>query len=180
MTTQVPSGSAGSGPASGSDDVARTGSVTLISVRIRVGSGLMAASDDPFFLRLTGSCGRDFRLLQSSGKSLRRGREDTFVLGPPASKETSVSHPQLNDPTSPQLYLDGIERVALVKGQAPLPNVRGVGEMDDRLLIDEAEVRVHGEDGPIARFHRLGPHWLGLVCGLMLDLPRATLETPER
>ena len=34
-----------------------------IVVRIRVGSDLMAASDDPLFLRLGGPAGREFRLL---------------------------------------------------------------------------------------------------------------------
>jgi len=146
--------------------------VEQISVRIRVGTGLMAATDDPIFLRLSGPCGREFRLLQESGKSLRRGREDTFVLGPPSAKETSVSHPSLNDPTSPQLHLEGIHRVELVKRADPVPNVRGLGEMDDRLLIDEAEVLIHCSGLPATRFHRTGPHWLGLVCGLTLELAR--------
>jgi hypothetical protein len=132
----------------------------------------MAATDDPIFLQLSGACGREFRLLHATRKSLRRGSEDTFVLGPPDAKETSVSHPELNDPTHPPLYVGGIEGVAIVKATDPLPNVRGVGEMDDRLLIDEAEVVIHSDDGQTVRFYRQGPHWLGLICGRRLDLPR--------
>jgi len=146
--------------------------VGQISVRIRVGTSLMAASDDPIFLRLTGTCGREFRLLKESGKSLRRGSEDTFVLGPPDAKETSVSHAELNDPTHPPIHLEGIDRVEIVKRTDPLPNVRGLGEMDDRLLIDEVEVVIRCEGVPDTRFHRAGPHWLGLVCGLTLELAR--------
>jgi hypothetical protein len=151
--------------------------IERITVRIRVGTGLMAATDDPIFLRLTGASGREFRLLQARHKSLRRGSEDVFVLGSPDSKETSVAHPELNDPTRPPLSLEGIERVTLVKGTDPLPNVRGVGEMDDRVLIEEAEVVIQCDGQPRARFHRHGPHWLGLICGLSLELPR--VESPE-
>jgi hypothetical protein len=152
------------------------GAIDQIVVRIRVGTGLMAASDDPFFLRLTGPCGREFRLAEDRRKTFRRGSEDTFVLGPPDSRETSVSHPELNDPTNPALHLDGVERVTLVKGTEPIPNVRGVGEMDDRLLVEEAEVVIHSGGTAAARFHREGPFWLGLVCGLTLELPRVELD----
>lgn len=163
MATQVPADSA-------TEHTLVRHPVDRISVRIRVGTGLLAATDDPMFLRLIGPCGREFRLLQESGKSLRRGREDTFVLGPPGSPETSVSHPELNDPTNPPLYREEIDRVVLIKRTDPVPNVRGIGEMDDRVLIEEAEVLIHSEGIPAARFRREGPHWLGLVCGLTLEL----------
>lgn len=146
--------------------------VESISVRILVGTNRMAATDDPLFLHLTGRCGREFRLVQQSGKSLRRGHEDTFILGPPDAPETSVSHPDLNDPTTPPIFLEGIDRVELIKRMEPLPNVRGLGEMDDRLLIEEVEVLVECAGIPPTRFYRAGPHWLGLVCGLILELPR--------
>jgi hypothetical protein len=147
--------------------------VEKIVVRVRVGSDLMAASDDPLFLRLGGPSGREFRLRLAKGKSLRRGQEDRFVLGAPDDPETNVDQPQLNDPGSPPLDLLGIDHAWLVKGMEPLPNVRGFGEMDDRLLLEEVEVQVHAKGGPPARFRREGPHWLGLVCGLSLELARA-------
>ncbi len=146
--------------------------VEKIVVRVRVGSNLMAASDDPLFLRLGGPAGREFRLLLGKGRSLRRGQEDCFVLGAPDDPETNVDQPQLNDPSSPALDLAGIERVSLVKGLEPLPNVRGVGEMDDRLLLEEVEVSIHVKGASPVRFRREGPHWLGLVCGLILELAR--------
>ena len=132
----------------------------------------MAASDDPLFLRLLGPAGRELRLQLAKGKSLRRGRQDLYVLGSPDDPKTNVAHPGLNDPSAPALDLEGINGVQLVKGLEPIPNVRGVGEMDDRLLIDEAEVIVHAAGGARACFRRRGPFWLGLVCGLCLDLAR--------
>ena len=146
--------------------------VEKIVVRVRVGSDLMAASDDPLFLRLSGPSGREFRLLRRRGKSLRRGKEDCFVLGPPDDPDTNVDQPQLNDPSSPALDLAGIDRVSLVKGLEPLPNVRGIGEMDDRLLLEQVEVSIQAKGVAPVRFQREGPHWLGLVCGLSLELAR--------
>jgi hypothetical protein len=171
LATQAPTKTAPNVSRRGDSALAET-PISGISVRIRVGTGLMAASDDPIFLRLSGDCGRDFRLLQHGRKSFRRGGEDVFVLGPPDANETTVAYPELNDPTSPPLSLAGIERVTLVKGTDPLPNVRGVGEMDDRLLIEEAEAVIECAGRAPVRFYRKGPHWLGLVCGLSLELPR--------
>jgi hypothetical protein len=132
----------------------------------------MAASDDPLFLELCGPAGRSFRLAPAKGRSLRRGSEDVLVLGAPDASETNVARPDLNDPASPALALAGIHGVRLVKGFDPLPNVRGVGEMDDRLLIEEAEVCIFGSGGSRLRFRRTGPFWLGLVSGLALELGR--------
>ena len=139
-------------------------------MRIRVGDDRMAGSDDPLFLRLHGPCGRDFRLSPARGRALRRASEDVFVLG---SGDANVAHPELNDPSHPALALEQIEGAALWKGNEPLPNVRGIGEMDDRLLVAEACVEVHasGRAAPV-RFTRQGPVWLGLVCGLQIELAR--------
>jgi len=148
--------------------------ITKIVVRLTVGEHRMSATDDPVFLSLQGPCGRDFRLAQAHGRFLRRGHQDVFVLGPPGGAEVSVAHPELNDPTQPPLWLEGVERIVLWKGMEPLPNVRGVGEMDDRLLVEDVEVELHGEgrETPV-RFQRKGPVWLGLLCGLRFEIPRA-------
>jgi hypothetical protein len=147
--------------------------VTQISVRVRVGSNLLAASDDPLFLGVRGPYGREFRLALARGPYLRRGQEDTFVLGAADDPDTNVASPDLNDPTSPALDARGIEGVYLRKGLDPIPNVRALGEMDDRLEVVEVGVEIHarGEPKPL-RFERHGPLWLGLVCGLQLEIPR--------
>ena len=148
-----------------------TFAIRKIVVRIEVGSNRMSASDDPLFLHLEGACGREFRLSLGDHESLRKGAADDFVLAPSDSGEANVENPELNDPTTPPLYLEGIERVALRKGLDPIPNVRGVGELDDRLEITHARVEFHvdEQEKPI-RYERTGPFWLGLACGLSLDL----------
>jgi len=150
--------------------------IERIEVRVQTGSALMAASDDPLFLRLLGPLGREFRLLLARGKSLRRASSDVFVLGPPGDAGTNVAQPELNDPTRPPIELAGIDGVQLVKGLDPLPNVRGIGELDDRLLLESAAVVLYGADGQTARYRREGPIWLGLVCGLTVGLARVDGE----
>lgn len=148
--------------------------VERITVRIQVGDGLLAASDDPLFLGLAGREGREFRLLLARGKSLRRGAEDLYVLASPDDGEPNVVHPDLNDPTAPALDAAAVTGVYLRKGLDPVPNVRAVGEMDDRLEVSESDVTLHCADGhPPVRFTRTGPLWLGLVSGLRLDLAPA-------
>lgn len=145
--------------------------IVRIEVRLKVGASLMAASDDPLYLGLRGTCGREFRLSRARGRSLRRGAEDLFVLGAPADPATNVATPELNDPTSPPLALEEIEGLYLRKGFDPIPNARGLGEMDDRLEIGEVEVELHAQGRPKPlRYSRLGPLWLGLVSGLSFEL----------
>jgi hypothetical protein len=146
--------------------------IEKIVVRIQVGKDRMAGSDDPLFLGLRGAEGREFRLELAKGRALRRGAEDVFVLGVPGAPETNVAHAELNDPTSPPIALERIEGVFLRKGLEPIPNVRGLGEMDDRLQVDAVEVELHGRghSAPV-RFRRPGTFWLGLVSGLRFDLP---------
>jgi hypothetical protein len=147
--------------------------VKRISVRLRVGEHMLAASDDPVFLSLRGPSGREFRLAFQHGKALRRGAEDRFVLGAPDDPETNVAHADLNDPTSPPLDAAQVTSVFVRKGFEPIPNVRAVAEMDDRLELVEAEVEIHVEGRPKPlRHHRRGPVWLGLICGLRLEIPR--------
>ena len=146
-------------------------SLTRIVVRIRVGSDRMAATDDPLFLGLAGPQGREFRLAAAHGKSFRKGQEDVFVLGDPADADTNVEFPELNDPTAAGIDLAGVTGVYLRKGLEPIPNVRGFGEMDDRLQIEAADVELHATGSPKPRrFARSGPFWLGLVCGLQASL----------
>lgn len=147
--------------------------IVRIEVRLKIGGSRMAASDDPVFLGLRGPAGREFRLALARGHAFRRGQADLFVLAAPDAPETNVAHPRLNDPTSPPLDVAGVESLYLRKGFDPIPNVRGVGEMDDRLEIEEAEVELHSEGlAKPARFARQGPIWLGLVAGLRFELPR--------
>jgi hypothetical protein len=123
------------------------------------------------FLGLRGPSGREFRLTHAKGKSWRRGAKETYILAAPSDPDANVAHPELNDPATPPLDLDSISGVYLRKGLEPIPNVRGHGEMDDRLGLDRAEVELHGPDGRTRRFERRGELWMGLVCGLFLDLP---------
>jgi len=145
-----------------------------IEVEVRVGEDRMAATDDPIFLGLRGPEGREFRLAPSRGKPWRRGGEDRLVLAGPEDAETNVERPELNDPQAPSIDLGAVTGVYLRKGQEPIPNVRGLGEMDDRLQVASAEVVLHAGDGaPPRRFARREAFWLGLVCGLVVDLPPA-------
>lgn len=154
-----------------SDSRAIRSPVRQIEVRVQVGEHLLAASDDPLFLGLRGPPGREFRLLLAHGKSLRRKAQDRYLLGPPGSSDNNVEHPDLNDPTTPSLDADAITGVYLRKGLDPIPNVRAVGELDDRLELADVEVTIHAEGAPL-RFQRTGPLWLGLVTGMQIDLAR--------
>jgi hypothetical protein len=147
--------------------------VAQIAVRLRVGANRLSASDDPLFLVLTGPLGREFRLALARGTFLRRGQEDHFCFGSRDDPAVNVAHPELNDPTEPAIDAGAITGIYVRKGLDPIPNVRALGELDDRLEIAEIEVeiQVRGEPQPL-RFARGGPCWLGLVCGLQLGIPR--------
>jgi hypothetical protein len=148
--------------------------VVRIEVRVHVGKELMAATDDPVFLGLEGPDGREFRLAPAKGHVLRRGTESHFVLGSPDDAATNVTHPELNDPTRPAIDAEAIARVYLRKGVEPIPNVRGLGEMDDRLEVERVEVVVVAAgNAPALRFARSGPLWLGLLCGAQIEIPRS-------
>ena len=148
-----------------------TGTLQKIVVRLDVVDDRTAASDDPLFLGLRGPAGREFRLAFRRGRSLRRGAADRFVIGGPNDAETNIDRPELNDPTAPPIDLSGITSVFLRKGLEPIPNVRGHGEMDDRLGVAAIAVELHaaGRQHPL-RYARKGPLWLGLVCGLTVEL----------
>lgn len=148
--------------------------IRRIVVAIQVGRDLLAATDDPLFLELNGPGGREFRLQAAQGRALRRGSQDRFVLGAKSDPETNVASPELNDPTAPALDADAVVGIALRKGLDPIPNVRGHGELDDRLQVLGVEVEVHvdGEAEP-RRWSRSGDFWLGLVSGLRLHLSPA-------
>ena len=147
--------------------------IRRMTLRIQIGASLMAGSDDPLFLGIHGAEGREFRIRFARGPCLRRGAEEHYGLGPPDDADTNVANPAFNDPTSPPIDAARIQSVYLRKGFEPVPNVRGVGEMDDRLEVIEVELSVHaaGRAKPL-RYLRRGPHWLGLVSGLRLDLPQ--------
>lgn len=155
-------------------DAAPRAPIRRIVVRVLVGEDRMAASDDPLFLELLGPGGREFRLDLARGTPLRRGAEDEFVLAGSSDPETNVAHPELNDPAVPPLDASLIVGVCLRKGMEPIPNVRGFGEMDDRLQIRSASVDLYvdGEETP-RRFERSGPVWMGLLCGQRLPLAPA-------
>jgi len=145
--------------------------VSRIDVHVQVGDSLLAASDDPLFLGLRGAAGREFRLLLARGKSLRRKSHDHYVLVPTPHADSNVKFPELNDPTAPPLDADSITGVYLRKGLDPIPNVRAVGELDDRLEVVQVSVEIHTESSS-RRYHRAGPLWLGLNAGLVIDLAR--------
>ena len=145
--------------------------VRRITVEVQVGSDKMAATDDPMFLGLRGPWGREFRLHPAHGKPWRKGSATTWVLGGRDDPETNVAMPELNDPATPPIPADGVHSAYLRKGLDPIPNVRGRGEMDDRIQIDRIQVTLHTDDGGARAFGRLEPFWLGLVCGLSMDLP---------
>lgn len=146
--------------------------IRRIVVHLQVGSDRMAGTDDPVFLGLRGPDGREFRLALGRGKAFRRKGEERYVIGAPGDGETNVASPELNDPTSPPLDVERITGVYLHKRQEPIPNVRGFGEMDDRLQLDAIDVELVGEISA-RRFHRKGPLWLGLACGLSCELAPA-------
>jgi hypothetical protein len=148
--------------------------VTRVVVRLNIGLDRMAASDDPLFLGLRGPGGREFRLASTHGRPLRRGSEDVFVLAAPDDPDTNVASPALNDPAASPIELAAVRAVYLRKGLDPIPNVRGHGEMDDRVQLVSAEVELHGPGAPKPRrFVGRGPIWLGLVCGMVWDLEPA-------
>lgn len=146
--------------------------ITRIVVDLQIGSDRMAATDDPVFLGLRGPEGREFRIALARGKSLRRKGEERYVFGPPGDGETNVADAALNDPTNPELDVGQIEGVYLIKRLDAFPNVRGMGELDDRLQLETSVVRLDCADGTVRRFARGGPIWLGLACGLSFELPR--------
>jgi hypothetical protein len=96
------------------------------------------------------------------------------VLAAPGAADVNVARPELNDPSVPELDAGRIRGVYLRKGQDPIPNVRGHGEMDDRLEIAAVTVEIHadGLEAP-RRFRREGPIWLGLVCGTVVEIAGA-------
>lgn len=150
--------------------------IVRIVLRLQMGNDRMAATDDPVFLGLRGPAGREFRVAPAHGKSLRRGGDERFVFGAPGDAETNVAEPALNDPTTPALDAAKIEGIYLMKRQDAFPNVRGMGELDDRLQLESVEATLECADGSKRRFARSGPIWLGLTSGLTLDLAAAGNE----
>ncbi len=145
-----------------------------IVVRVKTGSDRMAATDDPVFLGIRGASGREYRLALRRGRGLRRGGEDEFVLAGPDDPATNVAHPELNDPKLPTVHMGDVVGVYFRKATDPIPNVRGIAELDDRLQIDELEIALHpAGSGPPLRFVRKEAFWLGLSCGMIVDVPPA-------
>jgi hypothetical protein len=146
--------------------------VSRIVVNVEIGGDRLAASDDPVFVGLRGHSGREFRLAPKSGRAWRRGASETYVLAPASGSENTVLHPELNDPTAPPIDANQVVGVYLRKGLEPIPNVRGHGEMDDRLEVERIEVEIHSEGlAEPLRFARTDTFWLGLVCGLVMEIP---------
>jgi hypothetical protein len=145
-----------------------------IVITVQVGHDRLAGTDDPIFVGLRGPQGREFRLEPARGKGWRRGSEERFVLAGADDPETNVARPELNDPASPAIDAAGVTGVYLRKGLEPIPNVRGLGEMDDRIQLESVSVELHaGGRNAALRFVRSEPVWLGLVCGMQVDIPPA-------
>lgn len=147
--------------------------IVRIEVRLKVGQHLMSGTDDPVFLGIRGPGGREFRLRYAHGHDFQRGREDHFVFAGARDPATNVDHPEFNDPTEPALDAAAVTACYLRKGSEPLPNVRGFGEMDDRLEVEwvEVDLSIDAPPGTI-RFERRGPLWLGLISGGHIEIPR--------
>ena len=150
--------------------------VVRIEVKLQIGEHLMAASDDPIFLGLRGTHGREFRLRLKTGKMLRKGKQDHYILGSPDDDQTNLAQAELNDPTVPAIDVETITSAYIRKGFEPIPNVRAIGEMDDRLLIEVAEVDVIAE-GQTVCFARSGPIWIGLASGLLFEIPKIRTDS---
>jgi hypothetical protein len=145
-----------------------------IVITVQVGHDRLAGTDDPIFLGLRGPHGREFRLEPARGKGWRRGAEERFVLAGESDPETNVARPELNDPATPAIDAAAVAGVYLRKGLEPIPNVRGLGEMDDRIQLESVSVELHADGRPAPlRFARREPVWLGLVCGMKVDIPPA-------
>jgi hypothetical protein len=160
------------------ETVAEKSAIQRIMVRVHVGEHMLSATDDPVFLGLRGPAGREFRLDFPKGKSMRKGSNDSYIFGSPNDPQTNVAHPELNDPSEPALHSEDISSIFLRKGFDPIPNVRAMGEMDDRLEVHEIAVEFQFSDGdePVC-FFRSGPLWLGLVCGLRMEIPRTDSDS---
>ena len=149
------------------------GQIERITVQVHVGHHRMAGTDDPLFLRLHGPGGREFRLAEADGSGLKRDAEGAYVLGAPDAPDTNVAPPELNAPPRPPIDLGDIVGVSLVKGMEPIPNVRGIGELDDRLEVAYVEVEIQcSPGGRGTRDTRAGPLWLGLASGFSIELAR--------
>jgi hypothetical protein len=145
--------------------------VRRIVVTVQVGTDRMAPTDDPVFLGLRGPTGREFRLHPAHGRGWRRASKEIFVLGGSDDPETNVARPELNDPAHPSIDASRLTGVYLRKGMEPIPNVRGHGEMDDRIQVEWIEVEIHSEGLSVPmRYARREAAWLGLVCGLFIEL----------
>ena len=152
-----------------------TGHIERITVQVHVGHDRMAGTDDPLFLRLHGPGGREFRLAKADGSGLKRDADGAYVLGATDAPETNVAHAELNDPTDPPIDIADITGVSLAKGMDPIPNVRGIAELDDRVEIQTARVEIHATaGGPPICYERNGPFWLSLSCGLSVALAPST------
>ena len=108
-----------------------------------------------------------------NGTALDRGHWCTRLPSGGGAPLSEAGHPEFNDPTAPPIDAASVTGVYLRKGFDPIPNVRGVSEMDDRIEISEAEVEIESESAAKAiRFQRTGPIWLGLVAGVRFELQR--------
>jgi hypothetical protein len=152
--------------------LSRSRPIVRIEVLLRLGSDRLAGSDDPLYLGLHGPAGREFRLAFGKGRALRRGAQDHFVFAAAKDPATNVAHAEFNDPGAPSIDAASVTGVYLRKGFEPIPNVRAIGELDDRVEIEEVSVEIHCEGGgePL-RFARRGPVWLGLHAGLRFEIP---------
>jgi len=156
-------------------DAAPRAPIRRIVVHVQVGTDRMAATDDPLFLELVGPHGREFRLQPARGGAFRRGSRDVFVLGGKDDPDTNVRNPELNDPRTPAIDASLVQCACVRKGTEPIPNVRGFGEMDDRVQLMDVRVELHLEGDAEPRvYQRQGPFWLGIVCGQRVYLPLHT------
>ena len=105
------------------------------------------------------------------------------MLVPKGHADSNVCFPELNDPTSPPLDAGAISGVYLRKGLDPIPNVRAVGEMDDRLEFDARTRTYSGHRTLAVNGHvvllvplRLGVKSIGLLAAAGGSIDVGTLD----
>ncbi|WP_093804239.1 hypothetical protein [Streptomyces sp. Wb2n-11] len=136
-----------------------------IEIEVLTGDEPDAGTDALVYL---GIAGREFLLDNYDEDDFRRGDRNTFRLG----RGSTVTHPSTNDPSSPQLTLDDVDRHPVyLRLNAQIPR--------DAWLLDNVWVTVRA-DGPDVRYGRSmldgsgSDHtiWLGIRDGCVLHLER--------
>jgi hypothetical protein len=129
-----------------------------IHVNVQTGTDADADADGPIYL---GFCGREFSI-DSSADDFEKGSSKTYVFG----NGHNVSNSSKNDPRSPQLKVENIEKnpVYIRMGTSDHWQLKRVTVTINGLLFpmwDTAEL-----------FGIEGKFWLGPTAGMILYIPK--------